>query len=116
MNHHEPKLNPEHPRTLNPTWQDLETCADVYFNPIRPTKHFRYCKQSKLLLLEGSWVVKSRVLSPLIEVITTVILLITLFITTHDPPSTYGKFRRISLGRPNTLHPGALNRPYEALR
>ena len=37
--------------------------------------------------LGGSWVVISRVISPLIWVITIVILLITPHITTHEPPS-----------------------------
>ena len=38
-------------------------------------------------MLEGSWVVISRVISPLLWVITTVTLLITPLITTHEPPS-----------------------------
>ena len=38
-------------------------------------------------VLGGSWVVISGVISPLIWVITIVILLITLLITTHEPPS-----------------------------
>ena len=38
-------------------------------------------------ILGGSWVVISRVISPLIWVITIVILLITPHITTHEPPS-----------------------------
>ena len=38
-------------------------------------------------LLGGSWVVISRVISPLILVITIVTLLITPLITTHEPPS-----------------------------
>ena len=38
-------------------------------------------------ILGGSWVVISRVISPLIGVITIVILLITSLITTHEPPS-----------------------------
>ena len=38
-------------------------------------------------LLGGSGVVISRVISPLIEVISIVTLLITLLITSHDPPS-----------------------------
>ena len=37
-------------------------------------------------LLGGSWVVISGVISPLIWVITIVILLVTLLITTHEPP------------------------------
>ena len=41
-------------------------------------------------LLGGSWVVISRVISPLIGVII-VTLLITPLITTHEPPSTRGK-------------------------
>ena len=40
------------------------------------------------VLLGGSWVVISRVISPLIWVISIVTLLITLLITTHEPPST----------------------------
>ena len=40
-----------------------------------------------LRLLGGSWVVISRVISPLIWVISIVILLITLVLTTHEPPS-----------------------------
>ena len=39
-------------------------------------------------LLGGSWVVISGVISPLIRVITTVTLLITPLITTHELPST----------------------------
>ena len=38
-------------------------------------------------LLGGSWVVISGAISPLIWVITIVILLITSLITTHEPPS-----------------------------
>ena len=40
------------------------------------------------LLLGGSWVVLSGVISPLIGVIIMVILLITVLIATHEPPST----------------------------
>ena len=39
-------------------------------------------------LLGGSWVVISRVTSPLIWIVTTVTLLVTPLITTHEPPST----------------------------
>ena len=39
------------------------------------------------VLLGGSWVVISRVISTRIWVISIVILLITLLITTHEPPS-----------------------------
>ena len=39
------------------------------------------------LLLGGSWVVISGVISPLIKVISIVALLITLLITTREPPS-----------------------------
>ena len=38
-------------------------------------------------ILGGSWVVISRVISPLIGLITIVTLLITSLITTHEPPS-----------------------------
>ena len=38
-------------------------------------------------LLGGSWVVISGVISPLIWVLSIVPLLITLLITTHEPPS-----------------------------
>ena len=38
-------------------------------------------------LSAGSWVVKSSVISPLIWAISIVALLITLLITTHEPPS-----------------------------
>ena len=41
-----------------------------------------------LRTLGGSWVVLSRVTSPLIGLITIVTLLITPLITTHEPPST----------------------------
>ena len=41
----------------------------------------------RAMLLGGSWVVISRVISTLIWVISIVILLITLLITTHEPPS-----------------------------
>ena len=47
-----------------------------------------------LPLLGGSWVVIFGGISPLIWVISMVILLITLYITTHEPPS-----------RPETLNP-----------
>ena len=40
-------------------------------------------------ILGGSWVVINGVISPLIWVITIVILLITLLITTHEPPSRF---------------------------
>ena len=39
-------------------------------------------------MLGGSWVVTSRVISPLIWVIAIVTLLITPLRTTHEPPST----------------------------
>ena len=39
-------------------------------------------------VLGGSWVVKSEVISPLTWVISIVTLLITLLITTHEPPSS----------------------------
>ena len=39
-------------------------------------------------LLGGSWAVISRVISPRIWVISMVTLLITLLITTHEPPSS----------------------------
>ena len=42
----------------------------------------------ELDLLGGSWVVISGVISPLIWVISIVTLLITLVITTHEPPSS----------------------------
>ena len=41
-------------------------------------------------LLGGSWVVTSGVIRPLIWTITTVTRLITLLLTTHEPPSTEG--------------------------
>ena len=44
-------------------------------------------KRSCRTLLGGSWVVISRVISPLIWVIIIVTLLITALITTHEPPS-----------------------------
>ena len=58
-------------------------------------------------LLGGSWVVISRVISPLIWVITIVILLITPHITTHEPPS------RIQLGENmrKRLYPGSYTSP-----
>ena len=40
------------------------------------------------MILGGSWVVISGVISPLIWVISIVTLLIILLITTHEPPST----------------------------
>ena len=42
--------------------------------------------QTLKALLGGSWAVISWVISPLIWVMTLVILLITLLITTHEPP------------------------------
>ena len=53
---------------------------------IRDTMFLGVC-QIKGLLLEGSWVVISGVISPLIWVIIIVTLLITQLITTHEPPS-----------------------------
>ena len=50
--------------------------------PIDPLK-----EPFKGTLLGGSWVVISRVISPLIGVIIRVTLLITPLITTHEPPS-----------------------------
>ena len=41
-------------------------------------------------LLGGSWVVISRVISPLSWVISIVTLIISPFITTHEPPSIFG--------------------------
>ena len=41
-------------------------------------------------VLGGSWVVISRVISPLIWAITIVTLLITPLLTSHEPPSTKG--------------------------
>ena len=48
----------------------------------------RPCNHLKSLKLGGSWVVVSRVISPLIWVTSIVILLITLLITAHEPPRT----------------------------
>ena len=45
------------------------------------------CGSEEEGLLEGSWVVRSGVISPLIGVIVTVTLLITPLITTHESPS-----------------------------
>ena len=44
-------------------------------------------------LLGGSWVVISRVISPLIGVISIVTLLITPLIPTHEPPSSRDSIR-----------------------
>ena len=49
--------------------------------------------------LGGSWVVRSGVISPLIRLITTVSLLVTPLITTHEPPSNTWEFPKI--GDPN---------------
>ena len=46
-------------------------------------------------LLGGSWIVISGVISPLIWVISIVTLLITLLITTHEPPCTASCFIQI---------------------
>ena len=46
-----------------------------------------YAIQSLGVLLGGSWVVVSGVISPLVWFISIVTLLITPFITTHEPPS-----------------------------
>ena len=46
-------------------------------------------------MLGGSWVVISGVTSPRIWVISIVTLLITLLITTHEPPSGCGKHHKI---------------------
>ena len=43
-------------------------------------------------LLGGSWVVISGVISPLIWIITTVTLLVTPLITTHEPPSSDSEY------------------------
>ena len=51
-----------------------------------------------LSLLGGSWVVISRVISPLIWVISIVTLLITLLIATHEPPSTLLNRKYVCLG------------------
>ena len=51
-------------------------------------------------ILGGSWVVISRVLSPLIWVITTVTLLITPLITTHEPPTGASRKRAFSPNPP----------------
>ena len=50
------------------------------------------------LLLGGSWVVISGVLSPLIWVIIIATLLITPLITAHEPPSNYNR-RPVLQGR-----------------
>ena len=50
--------------------------------------HNNIPQSSLVLILGGSWVVISRIISPLIWVMSIVILLITLLITTHEPPST----------------------------
>ena len=61
-------------------------------------------------MLGGSWVVISRVISPLIWVVSTVNLLITPLITTHEPPSrvwgcrvesrVWGYSRSLKVGNP----------------
>ena len=47
-------------------------------------------------VLGCSWAVINRVISPLIRVITIVILLITPLITTHEPPSSTGREGMVS--------------------
>ena len=49
--------------------------------------HNNISQSSLVLILGGSRVVISRVISPLIWVMSIVILLMTLLITTHEPPS-----------------------------
>ena len=57
------------------------------YTPIKPILIATAPVQGKLTLLGGTWVVISGVISPLIWVITIVLLLITLLITTPEPPS-----------------------------
>ena len=54
-------------------------------------------------LLGGSWVVISGVISPLMQVRTIVTLLITLLITTHEPPSRLQDKSCLSLLRPEAV-------------
>ena len=80
-------------------------CENPPMNPLSP----------KLRLLGGSWVVKSMVISRLMWVIAIVILLISLLITTREPPSNQLKNRISEPQDANAkfpvgpLNPGTLN-------
>ena len=50
-----------------------------------------------MAILGGSWAVISGIISPLIWVITRVILLITPLTTTHEPPSILQKFTGVGV-------------------
>ena len=62
------------------------------------------------VLLGGSWVVISRVISPLIWVISTVTLLVTPLITTHEPPSIHPKIN-LSDAHASSVPPQRLKAP-----
>ena len=53
----------------------------------------RFRVKGEQLVLGGSWVVISGVISPLIGVITIVTLIITPLITSHEPPSSVSRLR-----------------------
>ena len=55
-----------------------------------------FCWSGFRALLGGSWVVRSGVISPLIWLISIATLLVTLLITTHEPPSRI--YRKVSEG------------------
>ena len=66
----------------------------IFGNGVRP-REVRFESYGRGLL-GGSWVVISRVISPLIGVIVIVALLITPLITTHEPPSRVYRGFRVS--------------------
>ena len=63
---------------------------------VRRNSTRRHGQDTKGSLLGGSGVVISRVINPLIWVVSIVTLLVTLLITTHEPPST-GFIQRLRL-------------------
>ena len=74
-----------HPSSLA---TNMRTVLKAGKDPFRPLGDVLACRRlATASLLGGPWVVISRVVSPLIWVITTVSLLITPLIPTQEPPS-----------------------------
>ena len=88
-----PQCMPEIPATIPSTLSCYPHSKRI------PERRGRYHKHRIWGSLGGSWVVISRVLSPLIWAINMVTLLIPPLLTTHEPPSRGKGFRRLRIPR-----------------
>ena len=88
-------------------------CARLLVISIRQDQAHDDCLVVDTVLLGGSGVVISRVISPLIWVISIVTLLISLLITTHEPPSKNASSSKLKVRRdPGFRGPSPSQRPW----